>query len=109
VLTSLALRFPGVLLSWRTQDFMMFVSAASKSHELLALIPLDLLNDVRSLYGLVSKRRGVLDRQVRCGRWGANRDAFTFALNWQRATAARVRRSSRRSCHTSAWTGPTRT
>ncbi len=47
------------------QDFMMFVSAASKSHELLALIPLDLLNDVRSLYGLVSKRRGVLDRQVR--------------------------------------------
>jgi hypothetical protein len=47
---------------------MMFVSAASKTHELLALIPLDLLNDVRSLYGLVSKRRGVLDRQVRRSR-----------------------------------------
>lgn len=50
------------------QDFVMFVSAVAKTHQLLALIPVDLLHEVRSLYGLVSRHRGVLDRQVRDAR-----------------------------------------
>ncbi len=44
----------------------MFISAACRTHELLSLIPLDLLREVRSLYGLVSQRNGVLDRQASC-------------------------------------------
>jgi hypothetical protein len=45
---------------------MMFISAACRTHELLSLIPLDLLREVRSLYGLVSQSNGVLDRQACC-------------------------------------------
>ena len=47
------------------QEFSMFISAASKTHELLSLIPLDLLHDVRSLFSLVSRSGKSLDRQVR--------------------------------------------
>ena len=43
----------------------MFISAASKTHELLALVPLDLLHDVRSLFSLVSRNGKSLDRQAR--------------------------------------------
>jgi len=43
----------------------MFISAASKTHELLALIPLDLLHEVRSLFSLVSRSGKYLDRQAR--------------------------------------------
>ena len=43
----------------------MFISAASKTHELLSLIPLDLLHDVRSLFSLVSRSGKSLDRQAR--------------------------------------------
>ena len=43
----------------------MFISAAAKTHELLALIPLDLLHDVRSLFSLVSRNGKSLDRQAR--------------------------------------------
>ena len=42
----------------------MFISAASKTHELLALVPLDLLHDVRSLFSLVSRNGKSLDRQA---------------------------------------------
>jgi hypothetical protein len=48
------------------QEFSMFISAASKTHELLSLIPLDLLHDVRSLFSLVSRSGKSLDRQARC-------------------------------------------
>ncbi len=46
----------------------MFVSSAARTHQLLALIPLDLLREVRSLYGLISQRSGTLDRQARLPR-----------------------------------------
>ena len=46
------------------QEFSMFISAASKTHELLSLIPLDLLHDVRSLFSLVSRSGKSLDRQA---------------------------------------------
>ena len=55
------------------QEFSMFISAAAKTHELLALIPLDLLHDVRSLFGLVSRSGKSLDRQVRRARPRARR------------------------------------
>jgi hypothetical protein len=42
----------------------MFISAAAKTHDLLALVPLDLLQEVRSLYSIVASD-GMLDRQVR--------------------------------------------
>ena len=44
---------------------MIFISTATKTHEPLALVPLDLLRDVRSLFSLVSQRGGTLDRQAR--------------------------------------------
>ena len=49
----------------------MFISAAAKTHELLLLIPLDLLHDVRSLFSLVSRSGKSLDRQARSppARW----------------------------------------
>ncbi len=46
----------------------MFMSTAAMSEQLITLVPLDLLKEVKSLYRLMSSRNGALDRQARTSR-----------------------------------------
>ena len=48
------------------QEFVLFLSSEAKQHDLVTIVPLDILREIRSLFHLVvSSHTGKLDRHVR--------------------------------------------
>lgn len=87
---------PLTCLVWALQEFVLFLSTEAKKHELIAIVPLDLLREIRSMYHLVtmsSRGGGKLDKHVRQSAWtlqqscrGLTRNTVTpaFCRSWRR-------------------------